>query len=173
MAERGQTKSKRAAWLAEASSRVERLTDTQIAYLAGLIDGEGSLECQPQVQNRGRTPTFSLRLSFTMGTDEPLQTVAGWLGMEMRTLPAVDEKRQARRYLHVKKGLAVPLLRRCLPYLILKADQATLMLMIEDARARWSPYCPKRGFPEAGVIEMRGLHEQLRALKSNKRKEVV
>lgn len=56
------------------------LTVEQLAYLAGLIDGEGSLECQKQSQAGSATPRYVIRLSFTMSTPEPLETVASWLG---------------------------------------------------------------------------------------------
>ena len=72
---------------------VTRLSETQVAYVAGLIDGEGSLECQIQMQKGAATPIFTLRLSFTFGTEEPITTVAAWLGTAPKRYPATTPNR--------------------------------------------------------------------------------
>src|SRR5665213_4477900 len=110
------------------------LTDTQLAYLAGLIDGEGSIESQREVQVRGATPRFVLRVSFVFATEEPLRTICGWLGVGYKRYPTTDPRRSDRYRTHVPKGIAVPLLEACLPYLLLKRRQAELILAIETVR---------------------------------------
>jgi hypothetical protein len=73
------------------------------------------------------------------------------------------------------KGIAVVLLRACLPYLILKREQAELILAIERVRVEHSPdrrhfgSAKLRRMPADAIAEMEGLHQQLRALKSAKR----
>jgi len=151
------------------------LTTPQLAYIAGLIDGEGSLECQKQMQKRGRTPRYVLRLAFTMSTPEPLETTAMWLGLTPKWYPVTDSRRQATCRLSIPKGITVPLLRQCLPYLILKHEAAKLILAIEEVRAKWSPTRHHFGsaklepMPQRAVEEMETLHQRLRATKSNKR----
>ena len=76
---------------------VTNLTDVQVAYLAGLIDGEGSLECQRQMQRKGATPRYVLRLSFVFGTAEPITTVAGWFG-DVPRVYAPPSKRHSPRW---------------------------------------------------------------------------
>ena len=44
------------------------LNAEKYAYIAGLIDGDGSLECQKQRQRNGQTHSYRVRLSFTMVT---------------------------------------------------------------------------------------------------------
>lgn len=152
------------------------LTEYQYSYLAGLIDGEGSLESQREWQPKGATPRFVLRISFTFATEEPLRTVCEWLGISYKCYPATDETRSPRYRAHVPKGVTVPLLEGCLPYLILKKRQAELILAIEDVRARNSPDRRHFGFtklsrmPVEAVNEMILLHDELRSLKNNKRR---
>ena len=152
------------------------LSTEQLAYFAGFIDGDGSLECQKAMQKGGKTPRFTLRLSFTLATPEPLHTFTTWLeGTQVKVYLPVDERRSPRHRLHIPKSIAVPLLRSCLPYLVLKKPQAKLILAIEAVRLKYSPSRHHLGHPKAqpmpqvAIDKMDALHLQLRALKSNKR----
>jgi len=147
----------------------------QVAYLAGLVDGEGSLECQKDAQLRGATMGYRLRLSFCFATPEPLATISQWLGIRVNTYPATDPTRSPRYRMHITKGTAVPLIERMLPYLILKKREASLILAIEHVRAancpgRRTPRGIARRMPLSAVAEMDALWLQLRSLKSNKRR---
>ena len=150
---------------------VDGLTRPQLAYLAGLIDGEGSIECQRENPPGARTPRFSLRLSFAMATAEPIRTVAEWLDLTAKRYPARPGRHPCWR-LHVPKGVAVELLRACEPYLILKRDQAGVLLAIEDVRERHSPAKRHVGHPRfqpmpvEAVEQMEQLHRELRDLKA-------
>jgi hypothetical protein len=145
------------------------VNEVQKAYLAGLIDGEGSLECQPQMQRTGKTPSFRLAVSFNMVTVEPLRTVGSWFGVEPKRYPAPSENRQPQWRLRFAKTLACQILEECLPYLLLKREQALVMLAIEEVRAantpplttRWN----SRTMPAHAVERMAELTVQLRALK--------
>lgn len=154
---------------------VTALSETQVAYIAGLIDGEGSLECQRQMQKGAATPIFTLRLSFCFGSAEPITTVSGWLGGYPLIYPPTDPKRQPRWRFHIKNRIALPLLRRALPYLILKQRQAELVLNIDATRAVHSVPRNVSGprsnlrMPDVGVAAMQILYAELRSLKSNKR----
>jgi hypothetical protein len=155
---------------------VATLTEVQIAYIAGLIDGEGSLECQMGMQKGAATPTFTLRLSFGFGTAEPVTTVASWLGGVPLMYPSRSPKRQPTWRFHIKNRIALPLLTRALPYLILKKEQARLILAIDGVRAlNTVPKTVKGGYgahrrmPTHAVEQMQRMHAELRALKSNKR----
>ena len=155
---------------------MENMTTARWAYLAGLIDGEGSIECQQEMHPKGTTPRFVLRLSFTFATEEPLATITQWLGVSYKQYPATDERRSPRYRCQIPKSLAVVVLEHCLPFLILKRDQAELILEIERVRAAYSPdrrlIAPgkNRTMPTAAIEQMTVLHAQLRALKSNKRR---
>ena len=147
----------------------------QIAYLAGLVDGEGSLECHKEMQRHGITPRYNLRLSFVFATPEPLATISQWIGIQVKIYPATDPSRSPRHRMHITKGTAVPLLERMLPHLILKKREAALILAIERVRAanfpgRKTPIGVTRLMPPHAIEEMNALWLQLRALKSNKRR---
>lgn len=155
---------------------VTALSEERIAYIAGLIDGEGSLECQMQMQKGAATPIFTLRLSFCFGTAEPITTVGTWLGMVPNVYPPTTPNRQPRWRLHIKNRIALPLLSRALPHLILKQQQARLILAIDGVRAlNTAPRTMKGGYgvhrrmPAHAVEQMLRMHTALRALKSNKR----
>jgi len=153
------------------------LSQTQLAYIAGFIDGEAHLGCQRQTQPNGRTPRFVLRLSFTQATEEPLQTLCHWLGCHVTRYPATSPNRSPRWRMTITKNVAVSLLRACLPYLILKRRQAELVLEIERVRALASPDRKAFGrqggkslpMPASAVAMMDELHHQLSSLRSNKR----
>lgn len=156
---------------------VSNLEVWQLGYLAGLIDGEGSIECQTEVQPRGRTTRYVLRVSFVFATEEPLRTVSEWLGSRYSVHPPVDEKRSMRYRSHIYKNTAVELLKAVLPYLILKRRQAELILEIEAVRAANSTIRLARPgggapppMPADAIEKMQELHTELRSLKSNKRR---
>jgi len=147
----------------------------QYAYLAGAIDCDGSLECQREIQKNGKTPRYSIRLSFTMATDQPIETIANWLGLKYKTYPSVDERRSPRRRLHIPKGIAVQLIEKCLPYLILKKRQAEILIEIEKIRASLTPGRNHYGhnniqpMPPEWEQRVEPLYREFRSLKCNKR----
>lgn len=165
-------------WIAEGVrvQTVDALTETQVAYLAGLIDGEGSLESQRELQPNGTTHCYKLRLAFVFATPEPLATVGRWLDLSVRRYKSTDPRRSDRYRAEIHKGKSVALLVRVLRYLILKRQQAELILFIEAVRHAYSPARAHFGksrfqaMPSEAVERMHGLHVQLRALKSNKRR---
>lgn len=151
------------------------LTTEQLAYLAGFIDGDGSLECQKQTQKRSKTPRYVLRLSFTLATEEPLKTFTQWFPCKTYCYPPTDSTRSPRHRLHIYKNTAVSLIAQCLPYLIIKQQQAELILEIEKIRATNTPDRKKfsqkgsKPMPSSAVKKMEKLFLKLRSLKSNKR----
>jgi hypothetical protein len=155
------------------------LTEVQAAYLAGLIDGEGSLESQKGVQRNGRTYSYTLRLAFAFATEEPLRTISQWLDLKVVRREPQDLIRSPTWRTGVPKNKAVAVLKRALPYLILKREQAELMLAIEAIRETNSPLRAHFGkakfqpMPDHAVDAMHALHQRLRSLKSNKRRTAV
>ena len=152
-----------------------KLSKTQPAYLAGLIDGEGSLECQKVSQIGGATPQYRIRLSFTFATEEPLKTISQWLGLTPKRYVSTQENRSDRWRLHIPKNQTIPLIRACFPYLILKPKQVELMLRIEEIRLANSPdrkhfgHTKLQRMPMSAVSAMDSLWWQFRSLKSDKR----
>jgi hypothetical protein len=152
------------------------LSDVQFAYLAGLIDGEGSITCQKEVARGCINPRYILRVEFTFGTREPLATICQWLGIAMKTFPPRTIERSSTYRAAIQKSIAIPLLQGCIPYMILKKRQAELMLEIEAIRAKYSPDRHHHGsnklrrMPPEAIEAMENRFIELRSLKCNKRK---
>ena len=151
------------------------MNNHQYAYFAGALDCDGSVECQKQMQKNGKTPRYQIRLSFTMATYQPIATFEKWLGITHKLYPAVDESRSPRYRLHIPKGITIPLLKGCLPYLTLKKRQAEILIEIEGIRESLSPgrnhYGQKsiQPMPPEWEKSVEPLYKELRSLKSNKR----
>jgi len=106
-----------------------RLSEARLGYLAGLIDGEGGLSIQRSTGNpRARTPQFEARLTFTMGTEEPLKTVCGWFGVEPKRHSYPSHRGKIRWRWDVGETVLGSLLDDVLPHLVLKAAPAVALL---------------------------------------------
>lgn len=100
----------------------------KIAYLAGLIDGEGSIgihESKPRKNCGYPYGRFDLRLSI-LNTDSRLMAwlksnFGGWIWTSQKRQNPIHKLEQHWR-LHADK--ASSLLEVCLPFLIVKAEQA-------------------------------------------------
>ncbi len=151
------------------------LNNTQLAYLAGMIDCDGSLECQKQMQKKGTTHRYAIRLSFTMATKEPINTISKWFGLNYKKYPSVDSRRSPRYRIHIPKTITLVLLKNCLHYLVLKKRQAEILLEIESIRLGLNPGKKHYGkptfqcMPPEWETQIEPLYRELRSLKSNKR----
>lgn len=98
-------------------------TDTDLAYFAGIIDGEGNF-C---LHNQG-THVFSCSLS--VGNTDP--RLAQWLMARFGGRLHRQQMKDPRCKLFYRWSLAsrdiTPMITAVLPYLVLKKDQAELML---------------------------------------------
>lgn len=114
------------------------LTDRQLFYFAGLIDGEGTVTIRRMVRGGGRPPTWKPCL-IVANTD---QRLIDWL---MTTFPpprrfdARATPHRSTAYRFWLEGLGyLPLYERLQPELILKGD--ILSLVIEWTRIRLSQF---------------------------------
>ncbi len=152
------------------------MTTEQLAYIAALIDGEGSLECQKQKQPKGKNPQYRTRLSFTMVTEEPLLTLSHWLEINPpKTYPASDLWRSPIHRIHIPKTATLVLLQNCMPYLILKKRQAEILLEMEAIRQKHSPpkrhvgYAKFQPMSQEAIVLFEEKYVEFRSLKLNKR----
>lgn len=95
------------------------LSPAQLAYLAGIIDGEGCIRAK---QYPGRDPWYPY-VSVKMRTSEPLHTIGQWLNIH----PYLRKDRPFWVMEWFGKR-ASELLPAILPYLILKQNQAVLAI---------------------------------------------
>lgn len=101
-------------------TKIDELTELDCAYLAGLIDGEGSIYVM-----KHKEKTYYPAISIMM-THQPVMTwVAGKLGLLVADVPRKPKNWRHSVRLHGKR--AVALCRRMLPYLIVKRKQAELV----------------------------------------------
>lgn len=160
---------------------VDSLSVAQLAYLAGLIDGEGCILCIKEWQTNKRTYLFRISISFTMCTPEPLTSIAGWLNASVRKYPPVRSNWSERWMLTIRKRVAIPLLKAMLPHLILKREQAELALLLETIRIKHTPNKKLKGtrgksggdgmfvrMSQDALDQMQAVHDELRKLKSPK-----
>ena len=152
------------------------LTATQAAYMAGMIDGEGSLEVQKQMQRNGKTPQYNIRLSFTMVTQEPLQTMASWLGIKgPKKYKARQPKHSDPFRLHIPKIVTLAILEDCADYLLTKKQQAKLIIRLEALRQSLSTSRKHTGsahfvaMPPEWEQQAEPIYREFRRLKTNKR----
>lgn len=104
--------------------------NTDAAYVAGLIDGEGCIHIEKSKQ--------TYRVRATLGMTEPalplLEEMRGrWGGVLRQQRPETDRWAAAWQW-YVWGDVATSLLRHVLPYLRLKRQQAEIGLAVEATR---------------------------------------
>jgi len=119
---------------------MKELTDTQKAYIAGIIDGEGCISMS-KIKSRNST---SIRARIMIANANTL--LLDWL-YEVTGIGAIHEhcndrnnkrgwKKQRIWTIYTKQG--VELLRAILPYLIIKQRQAKLFIELHDIQKKSS-----------------------------------
>ena len=101
-----------------------KLTDLQIGYLAGIIDGEGSMglyNCQGRTHMK---PWCTLN-----NTDlDMLETIQSWVGGNIRALKLREGRKLAYELGFGRQVAILELLRLIEPFLISKKPQAQLLM---------------------------------------------
>lgn len=119
---------------------VAHLTKTEIAYLAGIIDGEGSISISASRQKSRRGRVYKLRVRITMVDTETMGWLAEKLGARLYRTEPRGLGRRAFYTLALEGEAAIPLIRRCLRYLITKRRQAELALEFIKVRRKLSAW---------------------------------
>jgi hypothetical protein len=126
------------------SEALGELSDVDVAYLAGIFDGEGSIHLR-RAYGRGHRAlrTYSLRVDVACGTHkDAMRRIGAMVGKDtaVQALPTINgngNKRIAWRVrLHTRQALAFLLVVQ--PYLLIKADQAKIAIEFQLGK-------PKRG----------------------------
>lgn len=111
------------------------LSDTQLAYLAGIFDGEGSVFLRRQFSQGGRQRTYSLSVTVVVGTHyEAVKEIAALVGSKpTEKINDYGNKRPAWRVrLHGRQAREYLLAVR--PYLLMKDKQADLAIEFQNAK---------------------------------------
>lgn len=104
------------------------------AYLAGLIDGEGSFVIQKTSvekiakSSRSKTPKYLAYFCIGMVDKEPLDLIKDTIGMGKVYEERVPNRRSIWRIRFAGRITLMPFIRQLLPYLIVKKKQAELLL---------------------------------------------
>jgi len=104
------------------------------AYLAGLIDGEGSFVIQKTSvekiakSSRSKTPKYLAYFCIGMVDKAPLDLIRDTIGMGKVYEERVPERRSIWRIRFGGRVTLIPFVKQLLPYLIVKRPQAELLL---------------------------------------------
>jgi hypothetical protein len=138
-------------------SETVNLTDTEAAYIAGLIDGEGSIMLTRHWIKNRRRYYYNIKVRIFNTNLEALEWVQLKVGGGSLNVVSSYNKRgrftirtqKDYYYLDFARRLAVPLLRRILPYLIIKKKRAELILDYHE-KTKYKMNFIKKGQPFYG-----------------------
>jgi hypothetical protein len=126
------------------------VTDTDLAYLAGLLDGEGVItiaKVRPVPHVKDGNPRYFAKIEIQMSDREPIEHVARLYERHiMLKKPSANMKKPAYRISWQAK-IAAELARQVLPYLILKLPQALVLIEFQTAMTA-EGYTGRRKTPE-------------------------
>ena len=115
------------------------LTETEKAYLAGFIDGEGCIMIHRGKQRNG-APRHQLRLDIAQANKNFIESLQKTMGLGAVSLVKRRSRNRAPCYhwvLHDRQ--AEELLKAVRPYLRIKGDQADIAFKFLDSRAPGHP----------------------------------
>lgn len=132
------------------------MEETVKAYLAGVIDGEGSISITKQtLSGRHKAPVYQSVLTVAMSTEEPLKSIQEWFGgspvwVDNKVRPG---RVKLMRMWRVSGRKATEVLESIFPYLILKKPQASIAIAF---RKVWDihPSYGRAGVPQ-DILDMR------------------
>lgn len=122
------------------------LTPTQAAYIAGFLDGEGSIMLINQSHER-----IGLRVTFTNCDPGIMEWLKATTGVGVSVLTRHDEAKHRPAYIMaLNTQPAYSLLKQVLPYLIIKKAQAELAIQFTERQA-----IPKEKADQSWQLEMK------------------
>src|SRR5438093_1456329 len=116
---------------------LNQLSAERAAYLAGAIDGEGSLSIVPTNQARQVNAGFQARIHIANVQLEWLETLQAWIGAGsiQRSVSSFNTKRPCYGLRWVGPQ-AQHVLRQVFPYLLIKREQGTVLAEFFEAAAK-------------------------------------
>jgi hypothetical protein len=134
--------------------KLNKIAPEKIIYLAGFMDGRGSLVCQKMMQKAGKranyVPNYTVR-----GDAERLKLMASWVGKDPKPVP-----KSGTYHLQLGKNATLAVLKEVFPYLMYRKKAAKIILDIEAVRVKM-----RKKSPDKAVEKMDQLHQDLLSLK--------
>jgi len=117
--------------------RIKSMTVAQTAYLAGMIDGEGSICITRRNDPESRTGYFYRAVLHVASTHaDVLATLQHWTGLgRARVFDEPRQNRKARWQWMTWSNQAAQVVRTVLPYLVIKERQAEVFLQFVKHKA--------------------------------------
>ena len=112
------------------------MRDTDLAYYAGLFDGEGAITLHPtQISTPNQRKTYFLSLHVTFTDEEPILELQTAFGGNLFTYEGSKNNKTAYRWV-VTRNKAQDFLAAILPYLRIKRHRAELALEFHAHKRR-------------------------------------
>jgi hypothetical protein len=145
------------------------LTETEKAYLAGFIDGEGCISIVKQTKKESRNPYYRLSLIVSQTNYEFLQHWQQLVGigkMNEKMYQTMASEHCARAWdWRVSTGDAAELLESLLPYLRIKKTEAEIAIKFQRGFQRSSGIGWQ--VPAEVIAEREAIYQQMHELKVN------
>lgn len=149
------------------------LTVAEVAYLAGIIDGEGSITIYKYNRKPRLYSTYCLRLLITNTNKDLIYWIQSKLGKGcVNYIKSLHREKPALRY-NITSGKAAEVLKLVLPYLIVKKEQAEIGIAFREIIQQSKIERHVKGhtgmveMPIEHKIEIESMHQRIKAL--NKR----
>ena len=152
------------------------MEDWQLAYIAGLIDGEAHISIQREVNPRRKTPAYTIRFEIGMIDKQPLAFIQQFYPNSKLALYTNHKGRRLPYYrLRLYSDDLMDLFQKLLPYTQSKRRQLEICLEMHRLKKSYKP--DKRHFgkpkfqatPEEFIPKAEALYWELRSLHLNKK----
>jgi hypothetical protein len=120
--------------------------DTDLAYLAGIIDSDGYISVGRRHYSKSNRDYFYGKIGFTQVTPQAFELMIQLGGGVRQERPALPGRRPIFRW-EASSRRANTILRLLLPYLRIKKEQAMNVLALDDARGSRNRRGVARGLP--------------------------
>ena len=136
------------------------MNKTDLAYIAGLVDGEGSIYTSYQPSRVQELPRYNVGIAIQMADKEPLAFLQSLFGGRIILRKKMSENRKPLYYWRLTNFQAQPLLEAIKPYLLVKRAQAEIALRMLNAHKKWRHYSPiERFLQEADALAIKELNK--------------
>jgi len=147
------------------------MTKVELAYMAGIMDGEGSIGIN-KIKNYNGTNTTYYRLLVQVGMVEGC--IPQWLcdsfGGSIAVRPKIKPRRAVTNW-QIANKQAVIFLQAILPYLKIKKQQAEIAIDFQSKRLQSCGAIGKRGRPFKTSAEQKDEEAQFIMMKTLKKQE--